>query len=149
MSWSSGAPDIALGRLVSLSDLDDAMMRAELETALETTLTQGFGYSHEQVGPNHSLAHGDCGNLEVVLVAAQKVGTAQLHEALERQKAQLLENIQQCGWIMGVPLNVPTPGLMLGLAGMGYQCLRLAEPERVPSVLSLAPSSADHLPPER
>jgi type 2 lantibiotic biosynthesis protein LanM len=149
MSWSSGAPDIALGRLVSLSDLDDAMMRAELETALETTLTQGFGYSHEQVGPNHSLAHGDCGNLEVVLVAAQKVGTVQLHEALERQKAQLLENIQQCGWIMGVPLNVPTPGLMLGLAGMGYQCLRLAEPERVPSVLSLAPSSADHLPPER
>jgi type 2 lantibiotic biosynthesis protein LanM len=147
MSWSSGAPDIALGRLVSLSDLDNAMMRAELEMALETTLTRGFGYPHSRVGPNHSLAQGDCGNLEIVLVAAHKLGTAQLHEALERQTGQLLESIRQRGWIMGVPLNVPTPGLMLGLAGMGYQCLRLADPERVPSVLNLAPPSGDLLSP--
>jgi lantibiotic modifying enzyme len=28
---------------------------------------------------------------------------------------------------------------MLGLAGIGYQMLRLAEPDRVPSVLVLAP----------
>ncbi|HET8842030.1 MAG TPA: lanthionine synthetase LanC family protein, partial [Ktedonobacteraceae bacterium] len=145
MSWSSGAPDIALGRLLSLPDLDDAVMRAELEMALGATLAQGFGYAHERVGLNHSLAHGDCGNLEIVLIAARKLGTAQLHQALERQTTQLLESIRQHGWVMGVPLNVPTPGLMLGLAGMGYQCLRLVEPERVPSVLCLASPSANLL----
>ncbi|HYO51923.1 hypothetical protein [Archangium sp.] len=31
-----------------------------------------------------------------------------------------------------------TPGLLMGLAGIGYGLLRLAAPERVPSVLTLA-----------
>jgi lantibiotic modifying enzyme len=34
---------------------------------------------------------------------------------------------------------VETPGFMVGLAGIGYQLLRLAEPENVPSALVLAP----------
>lgn len=138
MSWSHGAPGIALGRLISLPYFDDATLRTELEIALETTIAQGFGYRHEQVGPNHSLAHGDCGNLETVLLAAQTLQTPQLHDHLQRLTMQLLESMQR-GWIMGVPLNVETPGLLFGLAGIGYQCLRLAEPERVPSVLALAP----------
>ena len=142
MSWSYGAPGIALGRLASLPYLDDATIHAELEMALATTLADGFGYSHEQLGPNHSLAHGDCGNMETVLLAAQTLQTQQLHEHLERLTSQLLESMHQHGWLMGVPLNVETPGLMLGLAGIGYQCLRLAEPERVPSVLILAPPPA-------
>jgi type 2 lantibiotic biosynthesis protein LanM len=139
MSWNHGAPGIALGRLISLPYLDDATIRAELKIALETTIAHGFGYSHEQVGPNHSLLHGDCGNLESVLLAAQTLQTPHFHEHLERLTAQMLESIQKQGWLMGVPLNVETPGLMLGLAGIGYQCLRLAEPERIPSLLTLAP----------
>ncbi len=142
MSWSHGVPGIALGRLVSLPYLDDATMRTELELALETTIADGFGFSHEQVGPNHSLAHGDCGNLETVLLAAQTLQTPQLHNHLQRLTAQLLESMLQHGWVIGVPLNVETPGLLLGLAGIGYQCLRLAEPERVPSVLTLASPTA-------
>ncbi len=139
MSWNHGAPGIALGRLVSLPYLDDAFTRAEIETALETTLADGFGYCHEQVGPNHSLLHGDCGNLETVLLAAQTLRTPELHEHLQRLVAHLLESMHQRGWVMGIPLNIETPGLMLGLAGIGYQCLRLAEPEGVPSILALAP----------
>jgi lantibiotic modifying enzyme len=34
---------------------------------------------------------------------------------------------------------VETPGLMTGVAGIGYGLLRLAAPLRVPSVLALAP----------
>ncbi len=141
MSWSHGAPGIALGRLVSLPYLDDATLRTELEIALETTIAHGFGYCHEQVGPNHSLAQGDCGNLETVLLAAQTLQTPRLHDHVQRLTVQLLESMQH-GWVMGVPLNVETPGLLLGLAGIGYQCLRLAEPELVPSVLALAPPMA-------
>lgn len=37
----------------------------------------------------------------------------------------------------GVPFNVETPGLMTGLAGIGYGLLRLADPQNVPSVLLL------------
>jgi lantibiotic modifying enzyme len=36
-----------------------------------------------------------------------------------------------------MPLGAETPGLMTGLAGIGYGLLRLAEPERVSSVLLL------------
>jgi lantibiotic modifying enzyme len=36
-------------------------------------------------------------------------------------------------------MGVETPGLMLGIAGTGYQLLRLASPEQIPSVLLLAP----------
>jgi lantibiotic modifying enzyme len=39
----------------------------------------------------------------------------------------------------GVPLGVETPGFMTGQAGMGYELLRLAEPEKVPAALVLAP----------
>ncbi|MFL5663567.1 MAG: type 2 lanthipeptide synthetase LanM family protein [Ktedonobacteraceae bacterium] len=139
MSWNHGAPGVALGRLISLPYLDDAFTRAEIETALETTLANGFGYCHELVGPNHSLLHGDCGNLETVLLAAQTLRTPELHEHLQRLMAHLLESMHQRGWVMGIPLNIETPGLLLGLAGIGYQCLRLAEPEGVPSILALAP----------
>lgn len=143
MSWSHGAPGIALGRLISLPYLDHATMYSDLDIALSTTITEGFGYGHEQVGPNHSLAHGDCGNLETVLLATQTLPT-QPGGHLERLTTQIIENIQQQGWITGVPLNIETPGLMFGLAGIGYQCLRLAEAERVPSVLTLAPPLDDH-----
>ncbi|MDG4787020.1 type 2 lanthipeptide synthetase LanM family protein [Micromonospora sp. WMMD1102] len=39
----------------------------------------------------------------------------------------------------GVEPGVETPGLINGLAGAGYRLLRLAAPERVPSVLHLEP----------
>ncbi|HEY1351400.1 MAG TPA: type 2 lanthipeptide synthetase LanM family protein [Ktedonobacteraceae bacterium] len=137
MSWSHGAPGIALGRLLSLPYLDDATLRWELDSALATTITRGIGYGHEQVGPNHSLAQGDCGNLETVLVATQRL-PAHYQSDLQRLSARVLENMRQQGWLTGVPLNRETPGLLFGLAGIGYQCLRLAEPEQIPSLLTLA-----------
>src|SRR5262249_9701462 len=61
-AWCHGAPGIGLARLLSLPYLDDASVRAEIATALETTQTHGFG-------GNHSLCHGDLGNLELFLQA--------------------------------------------------------------------------------
>ena len=43
------------------------------------------------------------------------------------------------GWLCGIPHGIETPGLMIGLAGVGYGLLRLAAPNDVPSVLVLAP----------
>jgi lantibiotic modifying enzyme len=51
----------------------------------------------------------------------------------------LLESIEQQGWVTGIPQGVETPGLMVGIAGIGYALLRLAAPEQVPSVLLLEP----------
>jgi lantibiotic modifying enzyme len=54
----------------------------------------------------------------------------------------ILENIERDGWQCGNPLGVETPGLMTGIAGIGYGLLRLADPDRVPSVLTLQPPFA-------
>jgi type 2 lantibiotic biosynthesis protein LanM len=131
-AWCHGAPGIGLARLCSLRHLDDAAIRAEIETALQTTLAQGFG-------GNHSLCHGDLGNLELLLQASQVLEEPQWRAQVDCIAAIILESISRDGWLCGTPLGVESPGLMTGLAGIGYGLLRLAEPTRVPSVLMLEP----------
>jgi lantibiotic modifying enzyme len=131
VTWCHGAPGIGLARLCSLRYLDDANTRTEIDVALQTTLAQGFG-------TNHSLCHGDLGNLELILQASQTLEDRQWQVRVEQIAAGILESIDQHGWLCGVPLQVATPDLMNGLAGIGYGLLRLAEPARVPSVLVLA-----------
>ena len=131
-AWCHGAPGIGLARLGSLAHLDDPEIRAEIDVALRTTLAQGFG-------SNHSLCHGDLGNLQLLLQASQVLPDPQWKAQTRLIASTILESIHQHGWLCGVPLGVETPGLMTGLAGIGYGLLRLAEPERVPSVLTLEP----------
>ena len=131
-AWCHGAPGIGLARLLSLPYLDDATIRAEIATALETTRAHGFG-------GNHSLCHGDLGNLDLLLQAGEALGDDGWVEAAGRKAAQVLASIESNGWLCGIALGAESPGLMTGLAGIGYQLLRLAEPARVPSVLTLAP----------
>ena len=104
----------------------------EIAAALQTTLTHGFGM-------NHSLCHGDLGNLETVLMAARVLGDAHYKQVVEQMESAILESIDTRGWLTGIPLYIETPGLMTGLAGIGYELLRLAYPDRVPSVLLLEP----------
>jgi type 2 lantibiotic biosynthesis protein LanM len=131
-AWCHGAPGIGLARLSSLAYLDDRTIRAEIDTALKTTLEQGFG-------GNHSLCHGDLGNLELLLEASLTLNDPYWKTQLDHLTTLLLAKIDRQGWLCGVPLPVETPGLMTGLAGIGYQLLRLADPHKVPSVLTLQP----------
>jgi len=131
-AWCHGAPGIGLARLQCLRHLDDRQSRAEIDTALKTTLAEGFG-------SNHSLCHGDLGNLELLLQASEILGDPQLRSQTNRLAGAILDSISKYGWLCGNPLGVESPGLMTGLAGIGYGLLRLAEPKRVPSVLVLEP----------
>src|SRR6266516_4210155 len=128
VAWCHGAPGIGLARLGSLKVLDDDAIRAEIDAALATTLAMGFGM-------NHSLCHGDMGNLDTLLLAAQVLDKPEDRKRIDNIAAMLLDTIDRQGWVTGVPLGVETPGLMVGLAGTGYALLRLGEPEKVPSVL--------------
>jgi type 2 lantibiotic biosynthesis protein LanM len=132
VSWCHGAPGIGLARLRSLAHIDDEPIRSEIDTALNTTLRRGFG-------SNHSLCHGDLGNLELLLEASLREDGSKWREPVSRIASVVLQSIREHGWLCGVPFGVETPGLMTGLAGIGYGLLRLAEPNRVPSMLSLAP----------
>ena len=131
-AWCHGAPGIGLARLETLPYLDDEIVRGEIDSALRTTLREGFGY-------NHGLCHGDLGNLELLMQASQTPAYSEWQSHRDRVAAHILESIKQDGWLCGNPLRVESPGLMTGLAGMGYALLRLAAPTLVPSVLALAP----------
>ena len=129
-SWCHGASGIGLARLRSLPYLDDAEIRAEINIALDTTLRDGFG-------SNHSLCHGDFGNLELLLQASEYLDDSQRRSQVNHLTAIILKDIEQHGWLCGVPMAVETPGLMTGLAGIGYGMLRMLEPTQVPSILVL------------
>jgi type 2 lantibiotic biosynthesis protein LanM len=131
-AWCHGAPGIGLARLRSLRHHDDSESRAEIDAALRTTLTVGFG-------GNHSLCHGDLGNVELLLQAGEHLHDPNWRTETERMTARILGSITAEGWLCGLPQRVESPGLMTGLAGIGYGLLRLAEPRHIPSVLVLEP----------
>lgn len=141
--WCHGAPGIGLGRLRCLELLlrsgteEDEARRVgdELEHALATTLTslrepQRFGGSWCQ-------CHGFAGNAELPLEAARVLGRPELAAAVQSVAEQGREQHARLGqpWPCGVPLAGQTPGLMLGLAGIGWFFLRASDPSSTPSAL--------------
>ena len=106
------------------------MIKQEIDVAINTVLKNGFG-------SNHSLCHGDLGNLDFLLCASEKLASASLHNQVQNIASVILDNIDKHGWLSGMPFSVETPGLMTGIAGIGYQLLRLAEPKIVASITSL------------
>lgn len=85
----------------------------------------------------HCLCHGDLGRIEFLRRSASALADARAAREAERRLAAILEEIERSGWRCGTPLQVETPGLLAGLAGIGYGLLQAASPERVPSVLTL------------
>jgi type 2 lantibiotic biosynthesis protein LanM len=131
-AWCHGAPGIGLSRLYAFPLLDDDEIGFEIDIALETTARKGFGGAH-------CLCHGDLGNLELMLEAGRLLGYEQWKTVAMQHSGQLLNAARHHGWLCSTPKGVETPGLMLGLAGIGYGLLRLADPDSVPSILTLQP----------
>jgi type 2 lantibiotic biosynthesis protein LanM len=131
-AWCHGAPGIGLARLAHVERTGDAAARAEVEAAIEVTL-------REPHAPDHSLCHGDLGNLELFAEAARVLGDPRLRAEADRRAAALLDSVERDGPICGLSVDAEVPGLMTGVSGIGYGLLRLADPDRVPSVLLLAP----------
>ncbi len=130
-AWCHGAPGIGLARLRLLRLMDGPAIHDEIEAALRTTLRRGFG-------SNQSLCHGDLGNLEVLAEASRRLPEGNRWRAeFDRQGAIVLERIEENGCCCGVPQGVETPSLFVGLAGIGYGLLRLADPELLPCTLLL------------
>jgi type 2 lantibiotic biosynthesis protein LanM len=128
--------ELGLARLGSLKFADDPPLQADFAEALAATRQGGF----EQ---HQALYQGEAGRLELLLQASQRLGAAVEKSALPQFSATLLIAGARHGWRCGTPCGVETPGLLTGLAGIGYELLRLAEPGLVPSVLMLEPPVLD------
>ncbi len=124
-----------MARLASLPYLDTKEVRQDIKYALQATLSNGFG-------ANHSLCHGDAGNLDFLLQVASQLYEPDLQRQVDEKRALFFESIERFGYLSGVPLSVETPGFMAGLAGIGYGLLRCAAPTSLPSALILEPPTS-------
>lgn len=134
MYWCNGAPGLGIARvgiakqLSSLGAMDT--VETDIRRAIAKTVEDGF------TEVSYSLCHGDMGNLELMLLAADYLQD----EALEKYSYQMADYIvtqvrsDNHHWRCGIPGRQQIPGLMLGLAGIGYQLLRLYN-RKLPSVL--------------
>jgi len=120
--WCSGDAGTTLAQLVAGKSVD-------LEMYLRTA-------SERPVLADLSLCHGEFGAVEPLTWIDRSEHPAV--EGVRQNRIRLvLAALQQYGPQCGTPRAVPSPGLLTGLAGIGYGLLRLAFPERVPSVLLL------------
>lgn len=134
-AWCHGAVGIGLARLASGPRLEiGPEIEREIDAAIAASRRDGFGTSH-------CLCHGDSGTIELLLTAAEVTGRAELLVEAERHAARVVRSVRADGWMCGVPFGVETPSLMVGLSGIGYEMLRVAAPDQVPSVLTLAPAA--------
>jgi type 2 lantibiotic biosynthesis protein LanM len=130
-SWCHGAAGIGLGWLGALSILETKEIHQDLEVALQTI--QNYGLQ----GVDH-LCCGNFGRLEVLLLAAQKLARPELQELTLQKAAWVVARAKQTGayqLFANFPKSVFSPSFFQGTAGIGYELLRLAYPEVLPSVL--------------
>jgi type 2 lantibiotic biosynthesis protein LanM len=134
MAWCYGAPGVGLTRLYAFAharnDAERTILRQEIDQAVRRTLERG-------PGQNHCLCHGDLGNLDFLLQVQQAFPSPELGAEIHRFVEIVLASLDRDGWLCGTRGSIESSGLMNGFAGIGLGLLRLAEPERVPSVLTL------------
>lgn len=125
IAWCHGATGIGLARERAAHLLKDDGYRAETEIARETAKS-----SLENISAgNFSLCHGHAGNAE--FCSSKDTIEAGITEFEEKRMP----------WPCGTKGAGEIPGLMLGIAGIGYTCLRLSKPDRYPSILLPATST--------
>jgi class II lanthipeptide synthase len=127
--WCHGAAGIGLARLRARQLLGDGACADEIAAAVAATLKALPEESAVGEG-DFSLCHGIAGRLELLLAA----GLRERAERLARAATARFHGGDE-PWPCGVRGGDETPGLMLGLAGIGHLFLRLHDPEATPPVL--------------
>lgn len=128
--WCHGAPGIALSRLRAYQITGNDVYKEEAEIALNTTRA-AIVAAMESRRLEYSLCHGLPGNADVLISGYRVLGSARTDDIhLAGQAAGAIAQFR----------DVEIPGLMLGLAGVGYFFLRLCNSE-IPSVLLLPVAS--------
>lgn len=130
--WCHGAPGIGISRIGVYSSMGMEECERDINIALKTTIMEGFGGCD-------ALCHGNFGNIELLLENSLLKKDIETYGLTLSVASELVKNKQDIeDFIYGIPQkNVISYGLMTGISGIVYQLLRLAEPDKVPSILNL------------
>jgi lantibiotic modifying enzyme len=138
VAWCHGAPGVGLARLRAYQIFaSDAYLR-QAETAISTTARMLDQFATPGQG-NYSLCHGVGGNADLLLYAAQLLDRPDLVAAARSvgDYGAREYHADQSPWPCGVMGAGETPGLFLGIAGIGYFYLRLHDPAETPPITIL------------
>ncbi len=128
-SWCHGAPGIALSRLAALPILDTPQVRQDISHGLRSTWLAG-------TQQRDTACCGAMGRVETLVVAARELGDpAYLQQARKMASAVLRRSQQQSGYALGWKNTPYLASFHQGMAGIGYEFLRLATPASLPSLL--------------
>lgn len=130
VAWCHGAPGIALSRMKIYQNQNLPQAKEEAMKALDFLLAS-------PAEEEHVMCHGALGNLEPLIVASEVFPHPIYGKQLRLRSRRILEEINRKGWQSKVASQLIEPGLMMGVAGIGFQLLRLHAPDKVPSVLTL------------
>jgi type 2 lantibiotic biosynthesis protein LanM len=132
-TWCHGSPGIGLGRLGSLPMLPLSEVQAEVDIALRTSQKNGISD-----GWLDHLCCGNMGRIELLVVASQRLQDDRLLRTARQHGTKVVKAAIQNGtYGLQVHLfdHLHSPSFYKGAAGVGYQLLRLANPQAIPSVL--------------
>jgi type 2 lantibiotic biosynthesis protein LanM len=135
-AWCNGAAGIGMSRITSWAALgeDDELLLREAHQALAATM-RGFPRLM-----NDTLCHGRAGNAELFLRFAELRDEPAFRLEANVQAQEQWRHLDDAeNGVAGGTAGF-FPGLMLGMSGFGMHFLRLARPDRVPSVLLLDPA---------
>lgn len=132
LNWCHGAPGIALARLSGLEVLNTAPMQRDIMAGINSASTFYRGELDQ-------CCCGIMGKVETLIVAAQRL---QQPQYLDRAKSWAAYSTTRAERNAGyrffgnIPTSIRNFGFFQGMSGIGYALLRLAHPDKLPSVLS-------------
>ncbi|WP_457653284.1 type 2 lanthipeptide synthetase LanM [Rhodocaloribacter sp.] len=129
LSWVSGLCGSGIMRLKALHLLDDDLIIDEIN--MISTLLKQYNY-HEP----DTLHAGSFGYLDFLLSVALEFNQKSLILDIKKTATKLVFNARKRGYYISEWDKYSPLGLFWGMAGIGYQLLRISEPTLFPSVLA-------------
>ncbi len=123
-AWCHGRPGILLA-----SKLVDQSRELTVESTDTTEIIRGPIVSD-------SLCHGLAGNLDI-LITLNRLASVNQDAIVVPAAANIAQKVLSNDWRSGLLTGVNSPGVMLGLAGIGLALLRSQYSDQVPSILHL------------
>ncbi|MBD2299663.1 type 2 lanthipeptide synthetase LanM family protein [Nostoc sp. FACHB-190] len=131
LGWSHGTAGIVLARLGSLTILDDEEICQEITSSLNSIQNSNLNLVDR-------LSCGNFGIVDVLLEAATRLSHPNLLADAQKLAASIVNKANDTGYFyLFSPhhQDMYNPGLFNGMAGIGYELLRLSYPKLLPAIL--------------
>jgi type 2 lantibiotic biosynthesis protein LanM len=130
-TWCMGSSGIGLAGVAALDTPAGGECAADVQAALAPRRDPGA------IATADNCCCGNAAHVELLLSAARRLGRPELREQAAVVGAAVVRRAKQHGSYSTGYGGVYAPGFLKGLAGIGYQLLRLHHGDRLPSVLLL------------